>query len=205
MDRQEVPPPKFSADFIDRKFKLEQLLRNKKYSVAKTLKEGLDRMEEEETQAWVDRWAAQKDRHRDLLARKQRNEYEALKTRLEKSINSRLKVRMNEYDKLLQRIQNLQNELMTKQSLHFAKISSANQKLLAKYTVGNGAPFGVLEGALIRVLSQGTQEQKCFPTGGGQIRPGVPRQSNRERLGGPGKYQRPQKEPGGNGRRPQSH
>lgn len=172
MDRQEMPPPKFSPEFIDRRFKLEQLLRNKKYSQAKLLKEGLERMGDEEVNAWEVRWATQRERQRDLLAKKQRNEYEALKTRLEKSINSKMKARAIEYDKLLQRTQNLQNDLITRQSLQYAKFSHANTKLLAKYTIGNGEPFGVLEGGLIRVLSQGAEGQGDYPAGGWEVRAG---------------------------------
>jgi len=75
------------------------------------------------------------EKRKELLLKKQRNEYEALKTRLEKSINSKLKQRMAEYEKLLQRIQNLQNELIIKQSLEFAKIQASNAKILAKYSL----------------------------------------------------------------------
>lgn len=90
-------------------------------------------MQSREDEEWERKFVMQREKQKDLLAKKQRNEYEALKTRLEKSINTKLKMRMNDYDKLLQRIQNLQNELITKQTLQFSKIQSANAKILSKY------------------------------------------------------------------------
>lgn len=178
ISRQGITPPKFSPEFIDKKFKLEQLLRNKKYAAAKALKEQLDVMEEEESEAWVNKWVSQKGKHRELLAKKQKNEADALKARLEKNINSKLKIRMREYDKLLQRIQNIQNELMTRQALTFAKISSANAKLLAKYLSASGNPFEVLEGEIRRVLPEGARGKG---TGPGQGK--GPRQSSAGQSG----------------------
>ena len=131
--RQQVPPVKFSSQLLDNNFKLEQLIRNKKYQTAKLLKEKIDLMQEAELEEWERKFHAQREKQKELLLKKQKNEYEALKTRLEKSINSKLKMRMNDYDKLLQRIQNLQNELITKQTLQFSKIQSANAKILSKY------------------------------------------------------------------------
>jgi len=90
-------------------------------------------LQAKEDEEWERKFILQREKQKDLLAKKQRNEYEALKTRLEKSINTKLKMRMNDYDKLLQRIQNLQNELITKQTLQFSKIQSANAKILSKY------------------------------------------------------------------------
>ena len=92
-------------------------------------------MEAQEDEDWEHKTFNHREKTKSLLVKKQKNEYEALKTRLEKSINTKLKMRMNEYDKLLQRIQNLQNELLTKQTLHFAKIQSSNAKILAKYNL----------------------------------------------------------------------
>lgn len=155
MARQEAPGTKFSSDLLDKKFKFDQLLKNKRYATGKILKETIELMEEREIEDWERRFFLQKDKQRDLLSRKQKTEYDALKTRLEKSINSKLKLRMNEYDKLLQRVQNLQNELMTKQSLHFAKISVANSKLLSKYAVTSYEICDVFEGQFTRILFEG--------------------------------------------------
>lgn len=90
-------------------------------------------MQAKEEEDWERRFMAQREKMKEVLRKRQSNEYEALKTRLEKSINTKLKMRMNDYDKLLQRIQNLQNELITKQTLQFSKIQSANAKILSKF------------------------------------------------------------------------
>lgn len=133
MARQQVPPVKYSSDLLNSQFKFEQLIRNKKYQAAKLLKEKIDAGTERENQEWETKFLSGREKQKELLRKKQANEYEALKTRLEKSINTKLKMRMNDYDKLLQRIQNLQNELITKQTLQFSKIQSANAKILSKY------------------------------------------------------------------------
>lgn len=131
--KQQIPPVKYSSDLLNNQFKLDQLIRNKKYQTGKLLKEKNDFMQDRENLEWERKFFFQREKQKELLLKKQKNEYEALKTRLEKSINTKLKMRMNDYDKLLQRIQNLQNELITKQSLQFSKIQSANAKILSKY------------------------------------------------------------------------
>lgn len=129
----QVPPPKYSPTLLDDKFKLNQLIKQKNYTSAKYLKNNIEKRIEEEEILWQDRFIDQLEKRKELLMKKQKNEYEALKTRLEKPINSKLKERMIEYEKLLQRIQNLQNELIIKQGLEFSKIQATNAKLLAKY------------------------------------------------------------------------
>lgn len=146
ISRQQTPPVKFSSELLDNNFKLEQLIRNKKYQTAKLLKEKIELRQEREVVEWERKFGEQRDKQKDLLAKKQRNEYEALKTRLEKSINTKLKMRMNDYDKLLQRIQNLQNELITKQTLQFSKIQSANAKILSKYELNLNELSGLIGG-----------------------------------------------------------
>ena len=144
--RQQTPPVKFSSELLDNNFKLEQLIRNKKYQTAKVLKEKIELKQEREVVEWERKFGEQREKQKDLLVKKQKNEYEALKTRLEKSINTKLKMRMNDYDKLLQRIQNLQNELITKQTLQFSKIQSANAKILSKYDLNLNELNGLIGG-----------------------------------------------------------
>jgi hypothetical protein len=129
------PPTKFSVGLINDRYRLTQLIKHKKLTEAKELKEDIEQREEEESYEWQRKFFVQLEKRKELLYKRQRSEYEALKARLEKSINAKLKQRMNEYEKLLQRIQNLQNELIIKQSLQFSKIQSANAKLLAKYSL----------------------------------------------------------------------
>lgn len=133
MARQQIPPVKYSSELLNSQFKFDQLIKNKKYQTAKLLKEKMEALVERENEEWELKFLAQREKQKELLRKKQTNEYEALKTRLEKSINTKLKMRMNDYDKLLQRIQNLQNELITKQTLQFSRIQSANAKILSKY------------------------------------------------------------------------
>lgn len=135
---------------MDDRFKLKQLIKQKNYTSAKYLKENIEKRQEEEEITWQEKFIEQLEKRKELLLKKQKNEYEALKTRLEKSINSKLKQRMAEYEKLLQRIQNLQNELITKQSLEFAKIQATNSKLLAKYSLNLSDMQEKFIGKLIR-------------------------------------------------------
>jgi hypothetical protein len=131
----QVPPAKYSPDLLNDIYRLKQLIKQKNYTSAKYLKENITERKVEEEMKWQEKFVEQLEKRKDLLLKKQKNEYEALKTRLEKAINSKLKQRMTEYEKLLQRIQNLQNELMIKQSLEFSKIQTTNAKILAKYSV----------------------------------------------------------------------
>mgnify|MGYP000591376130 CR=1 FL=1 len=48
---------------------------------------------------WGEKFREKLARKKELLLKKQKNEYEALKTRLERSINTKLKQRMIEYEK----------------------------------------------------------------------------------------------------------
>jgi len=134
---QKISPPstKFSVGLLNDRYRLTQLIKNKKFTEAKEMKEDIERREEEENFEWQRKFYVQLEKRKELLYKRQKNEYETLKARLEKSINAKLKQRMNEYEKLLQRIQNLQNELIIKQSLQFAKIQTTNAKLLAKYSL----------------------------------------------------------------------
>ena len=83
--RQQVPPVKYSSQLLDNNFKLEQLMKNKKYQTAKLLKEKIDNMQEVENEEWERKFYMQREKQKELLMKKQKNEYEALKTRLEKS------------------------------------------------------------------------------------------------------------------------
>ena len=146
----QAPGTKYSPALLNDRHKLHHLVRGKRYGVAKLIKETIERREEEEDEEWQRRFYFQLEKRKELLYKKQKNEYEALKTRLEKSINAKLKQRMNEYEKLLQRIQNLQNELIIKQSLQFSKIQATNAKLLAKYSLNLGELEEKFIGDLIR-------------------------------------------------------
>jgi len=123
------------VELLNDKFRLQQLIKNKEYEKAKILKESIEMREEEETREFQSKFISQLEKKKEILYKRQKSEYEALKARLEKVINSRLKQRMVEYEKLLQRIQNLQNELIVKQSLQFSKMQVLNSKLLAKYSL----------------------------------------------------------------------
>lgn len=89
-------------------------------------------MENEERSEWNKMYREKLMNKHNLLVLKQKNEIEAMKTRLEKSINSKLKQRMKAYDKLLQSIENTQNQVINKQNRQFSKIQSINAKVLAK-------------------------------------------------------------------------
>lgn len=192
MERQSMPVPKHSSQLINKRFRLEQLLRNKRYSEAKLLKERLERLEREEQSQWLNKWLGQRDRNRELLSKKQKNEFDTLKARLEKSINSKLISRMTQYDKLLQKVQNLQNELITRQSLHFMRFSTANAKLLAKHNDKPETLFGALqEHCLKDTRDHSFQRRNVVRTVSNVTRSQTPVRL-RERRGGPVKREQEQ-------------
>ena len=129
------PPVKFSAELLDRKFKLKQLIKLKKYAEAKVIQEEVRRREEEELKAIEDNHKKAMEKLRENKRKKHKGEYEAVKARLEKNINAKLKQRMNEYEKLLMRIQNVHNEMSSKQAREFKKIQTVHAKLLSKYSL----------------------------------------------------------------------
>lgn len=135
IERIETPNPKLSSELLNNKVKLLNLIKGKRYGVAKVMKEDIIKKEEDERDTWEKKFRQKLKKKKELLLKKQKNEYEALKTRLEKSINTKLKQRMSEYEKLLQRIQNMQNELIIKQNREFSREQAINAKILAKYSL----------------------------------------------------------------------
>ena len=128
-------PIKFSAELLDRKFKLKQLIKMKKYTEAKIIQEEVRIDEEKELRQIEEKNELSMEKLRDKKRKKHRSEYESVKARLEKNINSKLKQRMNEYEKLLLRIQNVHNEMSSKQAREFKKIQNIHAKLLSKYSL----------------------------------------------------------------------
>lgn len=63
------------------------------------LKSEIEEMEAREKENWELKFREMLAKKHELLLLKQKNEFEAMKTRLEKSINSKLKQRMKAYDK----------------------------------------------------------------------------------------------------------
>ncbi len=153
-----IPYPKFSVDLLNDRFRLTQLIKNKKYEDAKILKESIETREENEGREWQRKFFVQIEKKREILFKRQKSEYDALKSRLEKAINIKLKQRMLEYEKLLQRIQNLQNELIVKQSLQFSKMQVYNSKILAKYSLN----LSQLDDRLMGLLIRNTKHAKSF-------------------------------------------
>jgi uncharacterized membrane protein YgcG len=129
------PPVKFSSGLLNKKYKLKFLVKAKKYSQAKELQEDIKQQEKAETEIASENFLRSIDKLRENKQKKHVSEYEAVKARLEKSINSKLKQRMTEYEQLLLRIQNCHNDMMNKQSVEFGKIQSIHSKLLAKYSL----------------------------------------------------------------------
>lgn len=129
------PPVKFSSGLLNKKYKLKYLVKAKKYSQAKELQEDIRGQEKIETDQAHLNFLRSIDKLREGKQKKHSSEYEAVKARLEKSINSKLKQRMTEYEQLLLRIQNCHNDMMNRQSVEFGKIQSIHAKLLAKYSL----------------------------------------------------------------------
>ncbi len=129
------------------------------------MKESIEGREEEETREFQNKFISQLEKKKEILYKRQKSEYEALKARLEKVINSRLKQRMIEYEKLLQRIQNLQNELIVKQSLQFSKMQVMNSKLLAKYSLN----LNQLEDRNLGKITRPSVCQNHFARGSGKL------------------------------------
>ena len=129
------PPVKFSSGLLNKKYKLKYLIKAKKYGQAKELQEEILEQEAIETDLANKNFEKSINKLRENKKKKHEGEYEAVKARLEKSINSKLKQRMTEYEQLLLRIQNCHNDMMNRQSVEFGKIQSIHAKLLAKYSL----------------------------------------------------------------------
>lgn len=99
IEKIETPKAKLSSDLLNKKEQLRHLIKGKRYGQARLLKAEIEEMEETEILTWEQRFRDRLMRKKELLLKKQNNEYEALKTRLEKSINTKLKMRMTEYEK----------------------------------------------------------------------------------------------------------
>ena len=135
IEKMGQPAVKFSSGLLNKKYKLKFLVKAKKYSQAKELQVDIKIQEKEETEIARENFLKSIDKLRENKQKKHVSEYEAVKARLEKSINSKLKQRMTEYEQLLLRIQNCHNDMMNKQSVEFGKIQSIHAKLLAKYSL----------------------------------------------------------------------
>lgn len=131
----EMPPIKFSSDLLNKKYKLKFLIKSKNYTQAKEIQQEIKLQEEKETETAFMNMYKTVEKMKDAKRKKHNNESEAVKARLEKSINSKLKQRMEEYEKLLLRIQNCHNDLMNRQSVQFGRIQSIHAKLLSKYNL----------------------------------------------------------------------
>lgn len=95
----DMPQAKLSSEVLNKKVQLKHLIKGKRYGQARDLKTEIEDKEEDEKEVWGDKFREKLARKKELLLKKQKNEYEALKTRLERSINSKLKQRMIEYEK----------------------------------------------------------------------------------------------------------
>ena len=135
IEKMGQPTVKFSSGLLNKKYKLKFLVKAKNYSKAKELQEEIFIQEQQETHIAEENFLKSIDKLREKKQKKHISEYEAVKARLEKSINSKLKQRMTEYEQLLLRIQNCHNDMMNKQSVEFGKIQSTHAKLLAKYSL----------------------------------------------------------------------
>jgi uncharacterized membrane protein YgcG len=135
IEKMGQPPVKFSSSLLNKRFKLKHLVKAKDYGRAKELQEDIRHQEAMETEVATENFLRSIDKLRENKHKKHVSEYEAVKARLEKSINSKLKQRMTEYEQLLLRIQNCHNDMMNKQSVEFGKIQSIHAKLLAKYSL----------------------------------------------------------------------
>lgn len=135
IEKMGQPAVKFSSGLLNKKYKLKYLIKAKNYSKAKELQEDIFIQEQKETHIAERNFLKSIDKLRENKQKKHVSEYEAVKARLEKSINSKLKQRMTEYEQLLLRIQNCHNDMMNRQSVEFGKIQSIHAKLLAKYSL----------------------------------------------------------------------
>lgn len=126
---------KYSSELLNKFHKLRFLVKAKNYAKARELQEDIRRQEEKEVDRAEKRLNQRILKMREKKRKKHSDEYNFIKARLEKSINTKLKQRMVEYEKLLLRIQNCHNDMTTRQSIEFGKIQSIHSKLLLKYSL----------------------------------------------------------------------
>lgn len=138
--RQAHPPAaRFSATLLNEQFRVQQMVRARRYEAAKETRESAVLRETAEREQWRHRLESQLVRRREQLAAQHALELSALQTRLEKTAHASLKQRAAELTQLRRRMHNLQSETVTRQTAQFAKIQAQNAKLLSKFSISLSA------------------------------------------------------------------
>ena len=132
---QILPPTKFSAELLNEKFKLKKLVKSRKYQEAKALQRLIQKRAEEETEEFKFKYFNSIEKKREKLLKNHTSEYEGLKARIERSINTKLKEKNKDQEKLMLLIQNMENELNNKQNIEFTKLQAINSKVLTKHSL----------------------------------------------------------------------
>lgn len=130
-----LPPTKFTAELLNEKFKLKKLVKSRNYEEAKIIQKLIQKRSEEETEEWKFKFFNFIEKKREKLLKNQTSEYEGLKSRIERSINSKLKEKTKSQEKLMLLIQNMENELNNKQNIEFTKLQAINSKILTKHSL----------------------------------------------------------------------
>ncbi|KRX01050.1 hypothetical protein PPERSA_00798 [Pseudocohnilembus persalinus] len=137
IQKLEIPKVKYSKDVINMKYVFENYIKAKKYPEAEDLKKKIRIQEEKEQEKWELQYLEKYGKKRNQLKSKQRQELEAIKVKLENSLQEKVKVRTQELEKLLQKFQNMKNELEVKQNQELSKLQVMNNKTLLKISTNN--------------------------------------------------------------------
>ncbi|EAR82697.2 hypothetical protein TTHERM_01093630 (macronuclear) [Tetrahymena thermophila SB210] len=131
---QQIQPGKckYSKEILNLRFVLENLIKCKKYGEAHEVKERLAKLEKQEEEKWVKVHEQKIEKKREQIVLKQKQEMEALQVRLENSLQEKIKIRTLELEKLLQKFQNMKNELEVKQNQELSKLQVMNNKTMSK-------------------------------------------------------------------------
>lgn len=105
-----IPKPKFSKEILNLRHNLNNMIRAKKYSEAEEMTHKLDIMvgfkrlyvnlqEFEESEKWNKNYKEKYSKKRFLILARQKNEIEALREKLQNSLQEKLRMRTNELQK----------------------------------------------------------------------------------------------------------
>jgi len=128
VDKLVIPKPKFSKEILNLRHSLGNIIKAKKYNEAQEISEKLEILELQETDRWNKQYKDKFIKKKQLLFVRQKNEIEAIREKLQNSLQEKLRMRSSELQKLLQRFQNMKKELELKQNQELAKLLVINTK-----------------------------------------------------------------------------
>mmetsp|Transcript_27761 Transcript_27761/g.40890 ORF Transcript_27761/g.40890 Transcript_27761/m.40890 type:complete len:266 (-) Transcript_27761:2499-3296(-) len=132
--------PKFSTELLNYRKIEEHLAKAKDYNEAHKIKAKADKLEEFETEKWIRRKQKEMFQQENKFKNTKQQELSALQKRIQTGREEQKKQRHVDLERLLQRYQNVKNELEAQQNLE--RINSEKQNNSTGTTVGTNSTGG---------------------------------------------------------------